>query len=330
MSAYSAAAADEDGDEILALKKRVAELEEQLDAVGAGGVGPLVPKSGGIPPDCGACPGNGTVCPSSCRLAEESPPSTTDEFPSACQDDTENPTNIDSPMNACMYQASCKRWRDQATTEDSSVLQDKPVAWLTTLGGKPKEVTRTKPNLDGFHETWSTYPLYIRPQHAIPEGWKMVPVETLEELKHRVNTLAALTTKRERHQFGIRVKREIADLLAAAPQPPQADTGIPTSELPAQWVGLDYSTLLRLAGDAGLGPKHVSGLLQARLEIYGRAIESALRQKNAGAQARQPLTDEQIVAVFQSTRYRPSSLTVRLIRAIERAHGITSKEGGAA
>ena len=41
MSAFSAAASDEDGDEIKTLQARVADLEAQLYAVGAGGVGKL-------------------------------------------------------------------------------------------------------------------------------------------------------------------------------------------------------------------------------------------------------------------------------------------------
>ena len=41
MSAFSAAAQDEDGDIISALRARVADLEAQLYAVGAGGVGKL-------------------------------------------------------------------------------------------------------------------------------------------------------------------------------------------------------------------------------------------------------------------------------------------------
>lgn len=74
MSALSAAAHNEDGDEIQALRARVADLEGQLIA----------------------------------------------KFLAACQDDAENPTNIDSPMNACMYQAACKRWRDQAKQKDGA------------------------------------------------------------------------------------------------------------------------------------------------------------------------------------------------------------------
>jgi len=38
---------------------------------------------------------------------------------------------------------------------------------------------------------------------------------------------------------------------------------------------LAYAELMALAKKSGLGPEHVSGVLQARLEIYGRAIEAA-------------------------------------------------------
>lgn len=43
---------------------------------------------------------------------------------------------------------------------------------------------------------------------------------------------------------------------------------------PAQRKPLTYAELMALANESGLGPKNVSGLLQARLEIYGRAIEA--------------------------------------------------------
>ena len=43
---------------------------------------------------------------------------------------------------------------------------------------------------------------------------------------------------------------------------------------------LSYVELMALAKNSGLGPENVSGLIQARLEIYGRAIETKLRSKN--------------------------------------------------
>ncbi len=45
MSAFAAAASDEDCDEIDRLRARVAELELQLETIGAGGVGPLAPRN---------------------------------------------------------------------------------------------------------------------------------------------------------------------------------------------------------------------------------------------------------------------------------------------
>lgn len=40
---------------------------------------------------------------------------------------------------------------------------------------------------------------------------------------------------------------------------------------------IGYADLMRLAKDAGLGPENVSGLLQARLELFGRAVEREAR-----------------------------------------------------
>lgn len=44
MSALSAAASDEDADTIRQQRERIEELESQLEAIGAGGVGPLMPR----------------------------------------------------------------------------------------------------------------------------------------------------------------------------------------------------------------------------------------------------------------------------------------------
>lgn len=40
---------------------------------------------------------------------------------------------------------------------------------------------------------------------------------------------------------------------------------------------IGYADLMRLAKEAGLGPENVSGLLQARLELFGRAVERTAR-----------------------------------------------------
>ena len=44
---------------------------------------------------------------------------------------------------------------------------------------------------------------------------------------------------------------------------------------PLQRKSLSYVELMELSKNSGLGPENVSGLIQARLEIYGRAIEAA-------------------------------------------------------
>ena len=44
---------------------------------------------------------------------------------------------------------------------------------------------------------------------------------------------------------------------------------------PPQRKSLSYVELMALSKNSGLGPENVSGLIQARLEIYGRAIEAA-------------------------------------------------------
>ena len=45
-----------------------AKFSEELTKIAA------APAQAAQPPNCGACPGDGTVCPTTCRLAEESPP----------------------------------------------------------------------------------------------------------------------------------------------------------------------------------------------------------------------------------------------------------------
>jgi hypothetical protein len=102
MSAFSAAAQDEDGDIISALRAendelrqaaeclrdavirwatRAEQAEEMLEAIGADGVGSLTPR----------------------QISEQ------DIVDSALLG------NIESPFNACMHQEHCKRWKAKAT-----------------------------------------------------------------------------------------------------------------------------------------------------------------------------------------------------------------------
>jgi len=64
-------------------------------------------------------------------------------------------------------------------------------------------------------------PLYLHPPQpqattAVPDGYVLVPKETLIGMKDRVNTLATLSLKAERYSVGISIKQTIADILAAA------------------------------------------------------------------------------------------------------------------
>lgn len=76
--------------ELRRLDAKVAELEARMEAVGAGGIGPLMKE---------------------------------------IRDDAAKTSSIDSQMNACMYRAACKRWRDQAEQ------QAEPVAEVLDEGG---------------------------------------------------------------------------------------------------------------------------------------------------------------------------------------------------
>ena len=53
---------------------------------------------------------------------------------------------------------------------------------------------------------------------AVPEGFVLVPVEQLEILHGKVNTLATLRSTSDRYTFGGRVKASISELIAAAPK----------------------------------------------------------------------------------------------------------------
>ena len=54
---------------------------------------------------------------------------------------------------------------------------------------------------------------------AVPEGWVLAPMGTLNHWKAQVNQVAALSLKKDRWATGAALKQEIADMIAAAPQP---------------------------------------------------------------------------------------------------------------
>ncbi|MDL5036797.1 hypothetical protein QRD40_10610 [Comamonas sp. Y6] len=78
-------------------------------------------------------------------------------------------------------------------------------------------------------------------------------------------------------------------------------------------------------------PKHVNSMVESEgLQPTKLYTEQQVRTMLAAAptppaQERKPLTDEQILDVLQLTNPKPSGLVVRLVRAIERAHGIQEK-----
>lgn len=68
------------------------------------------------------------------------------------------------------------------------------------------------------------------------------------------------------HRLTQEEQQDLLSFVAAQPAQPAQ---------PAQRKPLPYGELMALAKNSGLGPENVSGLIQARLEIYGRAIEAA-------------------------------------------------------
>ena len=83
-------------------------------------------------------------------------------------------------------------------------------------------------------------------------------------------------------------------LLVYAPnESPAAVAGPSDSAIPGR---LGYSALMRLADENGLGPNNVSGKLQARIELYGRAVERAAiraQQQLAAASTTQPAPQQE-------------------------------------
>ena len=130
MSAFSAAAQDEDGDIIKTLQARVADLEAQLYAVGAGGVGKL-----------------------------EQPQSVTDCHQS--QPKGEPPGSTESAYQRGYLDGMAKGRRDAAL----DAAEQQPVAWLLRDANNHKvwflEKTGTP---TGYRGEWIKTPLYARPQ----------------------------------------------------------------------------------------------------------------------------------------------------------------------
>lgn len=94
----------------------------------------------------------------------------------------------------------------------------------------------------------------------------------------------------------------------------------------ARWVGLtdeDRQAVFESLPNALDGFLKLWGWLH-----FAKAVEAKLREKNAGAQARQPLTDARVAAIVANYCLNVGDWTRNgesVARAIERAHGIGGK-----
>ena len=117
-------------------------------------------------------------------------------------------------------------WKDQAHTAEyinalRTALEDEQAQGLEPVG--------VIQHLDELNAEWTKHlpigtKLYTHPapppakaqQVAVPDGWALVPTETMLGIKNRVNTLATLSLKAERYSLGREIKQDIATMLAAA------------------------------------------------------------------------------------------------------------------
>ena len=120
-------------------------------------------------------------------------------------------------------------WRyQQATTDviaelrkalDAELAQSvEPVAYGDFANGGNIRIWTRLANCENIKDL---KPLYLHPPQPqattpVPDGYVLVPKETLIGMKGRVNTLATLSLKAERYSVGISIKQTIADILAAA------------------------------------------------------------------------------------------------------------------
>lgn len=79
----------------------------------------------------------------------------------------------------------------------------------------------------GTQQAWDAWQAARRaPVAPVPQ----VSIEKLEDWKRRVNSLATCGLKVARYRIGSALKRDIADAISAAPQPPEVAIGIPISK----------------------------------------------------------------------------------------------------
>lgn len=160
---------------------------------------------------------------------------------------------------------------------------------------------------------------------AMPEGFALVSIEQLTHWKQRVNTLASLSLKAERHEVGGCLKTEIADVIAdplniageSAPTPPTA---------PAQDAQGEAAELLDWFVEAGGFNQGTKAPHKWVLRVEQELRRLAALRASSPAE-RQPLTEEMRSTITKMWRKENRNYTVGdIIDAVERAHGIVTKE----
>jgi hypothetical protein len=152
-------------------------------------------------------------------------------------------------------------------------------------------------------------PLAARLAGAPAAPVPQVSIEKLEDWKRRVNTLATCGLKADRYRVGSALKQDIADAIAAAPQPPEAGCSVSNGETQAAPVQLP---------EYGIDTANHAGI---RVRGY---TEQQVRELLAAAKVeRDPLTDSEIESATGAKQGTPLFLAAKgFAIAIERAHGI--------
>ena len=149
--------------------------------------------------------------------------------------------------------------------------------------------------------------------NMVPEGWKLVPVEPTIPMLHRADGLTCIdfAALGEEGAFDLDELKEIyRAMIAAAPQPPVVEQPQGEQE-PVAWLFQHEETGL-------------TELVDVQQVEWGFGKNNPRWQKIGPVYThqhppRQPLTDEQIDAVYGDT---VGYSYIEFARAIERAHGI--------
>jgi hypothetical protein len=158
---------------------------------------------------------------------------------------------------------------------------------------------------DAGFEFWRSLHMPDAPQHTAVEAWHAAQPSLSDAERADVQS-----AYQRGYLNGMSKGRsdQLDDVRAAAPQPPQ--------EVPSQWVGL-ADAITEVLNQARCHESRLVGNGELSQRIV-RAIESALRQKNACAQDRQPLTSEQISNLLGQVAGTQ--------RSYDPAHGIGGEE----